>query len=390
MIKLTSASLALGIVKSIQEVYTASPKFLFGSFTDYWRLIEETGKLVKSPFFMATYTNSQTANKLVNTTLELAREIYLKKENIEMKPDLLEKNSFRNLLIFCKLILDNLRNNDRQSVESNPQKLIKEEIDMFSFLYGLIDHGLNDETILALLSFMTEFFHISPQDPHSEAYVRKSLDIIESIFLNKLNTKVRVEFFPIFLTEIKRIILLRNKVDIVTELLKNNRMGTQLWQQALKTTLKLTEFLVSNGDNWTEVVDLYESIIVQSVTRPKNMSSFNNDAYWISCSEMEVSLIESIYNVLLKNELAQNYDIKGRLIEIINKACTLNYSQYGYSLTTKNTISKLSISFLFDLSQSSQAGDQEIATPIMIKRCKQVLKNFIDDENNLGTMPLPK
>lgn len=135
--------------------------------------------------------------------------------------------------------------------------------------------------------------------------------------------------------------------------------------------------------------------------------------------EMDMKFINSIANTLVPSFALINYDLLWKLITILdfafsfhtkNPALTQSTSTYSGSYvrdaSSNAHISKITLEILFRISDISQdisldtgksQEDQtkklnltKFAAQKLILKCKNILKEYIYDENRSGNMPLPR
>ena len=145
----------------------------------------------------------------------------------------------------------------------------------------------------------------------------------------------------------------------------------------------------------------------------KNMKKSHKELVSKSSSEMKISIINFIVNVLLPNSLHIPKQMQIRLLILLDIGSSLeNESSNESSGSVTSSISKVCISNLFELCkyktpevlkreinvQNFNPDDYvkikekiaKMCTPILIKRCKEILKKFLADEIKSGAMPLSR
>ena len=128
---------------------------------------------------------------------------------------------------------------------------------------------------------------------------------------------------------------------------------------------------------------------------------------------MKISIINFIVNVLLPNSLHIPKEMQIKLLTLLDIGSSLEYESNNESTgSVTSSISKVCISNLFELcrfrtpeSLKMEINDNNLniedyvkikikiakmCTPILIKRCKEILKKFLADEIKSGSMPLSR
>ena len=154
-------------------------------------------------------------------------------------------------------------------------------------------------------------------------------------------------------------------------------------------------------------------IIRQRDSLFKNMKKSHKELVSKSSSEMKISIINFIVNILLPNSLHISKQMQIRLLILLDIGSSLeSESNNESSGSVASSISKVCISNLFELCrfktpevlkreinvQNFNPDDYvkikekiaKMCTPILIKRCKEILKKFLSDEIKSGAMPLSR
>ena len=164
---------------------------------------------------------------------------------------------------------------------------------------------------------------------------------------------------------------------------------------------------------WKVIIEAYDMIFRQRDSVFKNMKKSHKELVSKSSSEMKISIINFIVNILLPNSLHINKQMQIRLLILLDIGSSLeNESNNESSGSVTSSISKVCISNLFELCkfktpevlkreinvQNFNPDDYvkikekiaKMCTPILIKRCKEILKKFLADEIKSGSMPLSR
>jgi hypothetical protein len=198
-----------------------------------------------------------------------------------------------------------------------------------------------------------------------------------------------------------------------------------IWQYASDKMIKILTYVVvqNNKDRnydkynieeiWNVLIEAYDMIFRQRESVFKNMKKSYKEWVSNSSSEMKISIINFIVNVLLPNSLHIPKKMQIRLLILLDIGSSLeSESRNESSGSVTSSISKVCISNLFELckfktpeilkreinDQNFNADDYvkikekiaKMCTPILIKRCKEILKKFLADEIKSGSMPLSR
>ena len=198
-----------------------------------------------------------------------------------------------------------------------------------------------------------------------------------------------------------------------------------IWQYASDKMIKILTYVVvqNNKDRnydkynieeiWRVLIEAYDMIFRQRESVFKNLKNVHKELVSNSSSEMKISIINFIVNVLLPNSLHIQKEMQIRLLILLDIGSSLEYeSRNESSGSVTSSISKVCISNLFELCKfktpeilKREINDKnfnpddyvkikekiaKMCTPILIKRCKEILKKFLADEIKSGSMPLSR
>ena len=325
-----------------------------------------------------------------------------------------------------------------------------------------------EEIIILFSEFLTSYLIIDINNLHSEALCRKVLDQFVTFYTSEiLPLSIIQKTLPLFITKCRDLILLRQKSELVSTIFNvkeeynkitekkeasmNKKFGDYnnfffggflnetnfpkekfgdekndlIWQYASEKLIKiLTYIIVQNNKEqnyekynieeiWKAIIEAYDMIFRQRESVFKNMKKSHKELVSKSSSEMKISIINFIVNVLLPNSLHIPKQMQIRLLILLDIGSSLeNESNNESSGSVASSISKVCISNLFELCkfktpevlkreinvQNFNPDDYvkikekiaKMCTPILIKRCKEILKKFLSDEIKSGSMPLSR
>ena len=394
-------------------------------------------------------------NEVQNLILKYNHDIEKNKEDDDENEEKEEKNN--NIKIDLEqyeneLNIENQKNINNIEENDNKENYVETEVILISFSEFLITYLLIDINNL-----------------HSEALCRKVLDQFVTFYTNEiLPISIIQKTLPLFITKCRDLILLRQKSEIVTTIFTakeeykkrneknqinyNNNFGDfnnnfligglmggmnyskekfdhekkeLIWQYASEKLIKiLTYVIVQNNKEqnyekynieeiWKVIIEAYDMIFRQRESVFKNMKKSHKELVSKSSSEMKISIINFIVNVLLPNSLHIPKQMQIRLLILLDIGSSLeNEGNNESSGSVTSSISKVCISNLFELCkyktpevlkreinvQNFNPDDYvkikekiaKMCTPILIKRCKEILKKFLADEIKSGAMPLSR
>lgn len=334
-----------------------------------------------------------------------------------------------------------------------------------------------EDILVLFTEFLNSYLIIDINNLHSEALCRKCLDLFVQFYTNELlPISITKKTLPYFITKCRDLILLRQKSELVSTIfitkeeynqkIKSTKDGNKtfgnnfnndysnfiidemiesgtskyqknrysnnsdksfylIWQYASDKMIKILTYVVvqNNKDRnydkynieeiWTVLIEAYDMIFRQRESVFKNLKKSHKEWVSNSSSEMKISIINFIVNVLLPNSLHIPKEMQIRLLILLDIGSSLEYeSRNESSGSVTSSISKVCISNLFELCKfktpetlKREINDKnfnpddyvkikekiaKMCTPILIKRCKEILKKFLADEIKSGSMPLSR
>ena len=457
----------LNCILTIEESY---PELFYKYFNLFWCVYYEMSNFISNNYFYENFSDLAFESKMTSKILDNLRKLYLKKEFIEVT---LSSENFNNLLIIIRALINSVYYTQKNLNNDPPYNLLLDESNVFEFMKEIQKIIINDENnLMSYAKFLSSYLKIDLNNLHSEALCRKSLDMFLYLFTDQfLPFNIYKNYLPIFITNCKDIISLRNKIDYVTSLLEirerysqlkkkksanygnsfsnnfssiignntqdlnnQNQINTfpeisiiQLWHYSSEILIKILTFVISNNNKnknlnknnieniWECLIESYEIIFKQSENGYKTIPKNILDELIKSCQEMEISIINFIVNTLLPNSLYIKKTMQIQLLNLLDMGSNFDYSNQNTSSSTsslQSSISKVCISNLFELCKFKTEDNlkkeineknfdpsdyvkikvkiAKMCTPILIKRCKETLKKFLDDEIKSGSMPLSR
>ena len=347
--KLSTPKLASTLLNSLQEIYNSNSELFLNQFENIWKIYEEMGKFITSDFYLNNLCTMATSSKMVSNVLEILKEIFLKERNLKLKPDLLKGKNLENLLSFANNLIKSSRNSEGLQTITNPQRLLFDEKIIFEFIEKvskLLDYP---ESWKIFSDFLCSFIYFDINDPHSEAYCRKSLDIFESFFTQTMGLLVGTEetnlsinnYFldknKIFiitdfifenisklLIRVKELCSMRNKNEYVSILIKNNKTQIQLWHFSSSQLIKILSLILCQNPKKKEEENI----------KNKNIS-FNNSIQQNTFYYFTSKLNEK-ENLYLEDKINEIWDLSTKCFESI-----FEQSEIGYKNISKNLLEDL-------------------------------------------------
>lgn len=396
IMKMTTPELASSILKSVQEIYYSNNDLFLTYFEFIWQVYDEMGKFITTDFFLSQLCTMATGGKMVSNVLDILKEIFLKESNIEKKADLLQNGNIHNLLTFISNLIKSSKNSEGINSITIPQRLLVDEKNIFEFVDKLSKTLTKPDSWEIYCNFLSSYLKFDMTDNHTEALLRKSLELFDSFFSGSnpyVDTNFIKDYLPKLISEIKEIACLRNKNEYVGVLIKNNKTNMQLWHFAVFQLIKILTSVLCGGnkkddyasnyqnnyisnyntlvnvnvdvdseDNssnavnlnniWEATINCFETIFKQSEGGYKSISRNLLEELLKSCQEMEIQIINFIVNGLLPNSLKIPKEMQIKLLTLLDMGSNFDYNIFNMSSQTSSSsssISRVCISNLFAL-----------------------------------------
>ncbi len=393
IMRVTTPEIASSVLKALQEIYYSNLELFLAYFEEIWKVYDELGRFITTEFFLSSLCTMATSSKMVYNVLEILREIFLKESNIMKKSDLLEDKNLNNLLSFIFNLIKSSKNSEGIQSITNPQRLLGDEKQIFEFVEKISKILVSESAWKIYCSFLSSYLIFDVNEPHSEAHLRKSLELFENFFGGgniHLESNFIREYLPHLIQDVKEIACLRNKNEIVSVLIKNNKTQMQLWHIASFQLIKILSYILcgrnknredyntssnnylSNYNSevdalsieknseqevcfnpiWEATINCFESVFKQSEGGYKGITRTFLEELLKSCQEMEIQIINFIVNGLLPNSLKIPKEMQIKLLTLLDTGSNFDYNILNLSSqssSSSSNISKVCISNLFEL-----------------------------------------
>lgn len=361
-----TVSIITAVLKTIKELISCTQvaSLFFCKWNSSWALLESIEKR------FLTSTSLQIQYKQISIILEVLTLLYNTKfENI------FEDSSLSTLF---SIILSLLKSTTTET-QSQYNKLLPEQREIWEFtekiLYILIEKN-KDLAIFA--QFITNFINISPKD--NESFCRRALEIMEKMLENFFDKSER--FISGFLNAIEKILVSRFQVEVDN---LSGKVGIPIWYTAGESFLKILG-KVFYAPHYAKIADIYSGLINPSVNK---LGKNELDSLCKAAEDLDIRLINELTELLLTRPVADSQTLT-LYLEILNSGYESFYkSVHAQELTLQKTFTSTSFDCLLQLS-SAKSICADLACPILVSRCKEIIGKFSKDEKLSGQMPLPR
>lgn len=417
MISFSSPEVNIQILKSLNElqIEDSNPPIclLIEKLDYYWKIIDEMEKYLLSELFITKYIPTIDGLKLLFEIIDNFKKIFGNNKYIETYKNLLHTSNVEHFLKLMPIILSCSQKHDPKNFSSNPHKLMKIESEIFDFIDGCCEVATDDKSLSILYNYLFSFVSYDYEKPHTEALCKRSLLGLTTIYKN-INFPYEL-YLNDLISTIKKLLLLRSQNEYVESIIKYNKNNSPLLFQTVSEQLiiiiKIYIGKLTNESIWNSIINIYESVFKQTEVGYKSIQRQYQEELMKSSMEMEIQIINFIVNSLIPNSLFLSQELQSKLLKLLDMGCNLDYSSFSNNATA---ISKICISNLFTLCKYKSEKEirkeyQELVeektieelikikikiakmcTPILIKRCRDMMRKFLDDEIKSGAMPLSR
>ena len=412
----TTPNVVINVLKCVNQLTLTSNdvhynKLLMDNFNEYWNVMMAIETYIKSDAYRNKYSSSSTtlsssqANKLPFTIIESLILNISNESNYKYNGNLFSPEQIRKYTSLLSIMLNQFTIND---------------------IFTFIDKCTSIQTTHINL----EHFYIYCNDLLIYDYTKKiteqlSKRIIQSIILIYKNEHFDYsKHINDLLSKLKKFILYRGQNEYIEMMCKTISLRKDEKVFFFYTAHSLMELLtvlipkIHDETIWLNIINLFTSVFKQSEVGFKGINRVYQETVIRSSMEMEIEIINFIVDVLFPHSLFLSQQIQMKLLTLLDMGCNVDYSSYNYNTSlnvNSSTISQICILNLFELcsyksnedilkeNQTQIANFNEekqiefinmkikiakICTPILIKRCRDMLKKFLEDEIKSGAMPL--
>ena len=312
---------------------------------------------------------------------------------------------------------------------------------MFDFVEYLPSIYSKQESYTAYFSYLLDMLTFRMDDPHSDAFVRRALEIIKDfIILREMPAGLARVLVPQLYPRFAAVISLRFVNEACKTLLGNAKDAQPLWYDVGEKFVQISTYLVNpqmfkekyeenstaegklmptesfekrkkellenkelQGVVWENIIRLIKEMLKVSDSSLNALDKALAENVIKKSQDLDVTLINFILKVLLPSSEGLGKENQQELINLIDNGCTAFYSSFNSSSSSQNragdSLSKFCISTLLSLcANESEEGKfaeikrkiAAITTPVLINRCKAIFCRYMADEKRSGQVPLPK
>ena len=304
------------------------------------------------------------------------------------------------------LLLNGLLEATKLEATLSQCKILQEQKEVFDFLEKFSGFLLrNKGNLTTHLRFLLKFCKYDGQDSHSDAMCRRALQGLEAIIAKEPTCIVPVvnDILGVFED------LLIARYDPETLLLMNVtcKGGLPLFYVAGESFLRLLP-LVMKYNCWDKLLDLLSKLLIPDQSLLESISKTSLEDMMKTSEKLDIQICKAITDQLIPASMTMQSLIQVQLIDLLDKGCDNYYQVYrSYEFSVDESFSFACLAGLFELSRLREPTKEEEdkkpvaedplylkvakkTTPVLIKRCQELLQKFVNEEKEMGIMPLPK
>jgi len=103
---------------------------------------------------------------------------------------------------------------------NNPQRLLADEKTIFEFVESIGDNLTENDGVKVYFSYLENLLVYDTTDPHSEAYCRRSMDLVETFLSSKSKQNYLLEYLPKVIKKFQDICCYRNNSEFFEVLIR--------------------------------------------------------------------------------------------------------------------------------------------------------------------------
>lgn len=285
-------------------------------------------------------------------------------------------------------------------------RLLPEQREVFDFIDKLSEILLfNGVSLTSYLYFILRFCKYDNQDSHSDAVCRKAMLVLQNIAAKESSCLIPI--IADILKTYQNLLTLRFSNEAILLMNVTCKGAQPLWFVVGDSFLNLLPYIMKL-DCWEQMLEVLEHLLIPTDRIIGQLSKNNLEEIVRIGEALDIRIMEFVKKSMIPASMHLQPQIQWKLVSLLDSCCDNYYRTFhAQELSLQNSLSSVCLSGLFDLSRSRPATPEEeekksvaeepinlkIAkriTPVLISRCKDLLKRFANEERMMGQMPLPK
>lgn len=281
-------------------------------------------------------------------------------------------------------------------------RILPEQKEVFDFLDKLfLILAKNKLQLSSYLRFVLRLCKYDAQDSHSDAICRKALTSVESIAsqdpecLNSVINEV--------LSAFQSLLTLRFDNECLLLMNVTCKGAEPLYYIAAESFLKVMPNIMKLNC-WDKMLEVLEELLLPDEKVLARITKTSLEEVIRTNTAIDIQIIEFVKEQLIPASMAMPSNIQWKVIGLLDNGCDNYYQNIQiYDKINDKSFPFACLSGLFELCKAKPPKNgkeipedevyYEIAKktiPVLINRCKDIIKKFAEEEKILGIMPLSK
>lgn len=300
-----------------------------------------------------------------------------------------------------------------EGIHCDPTKIFAEEKLIFELIEYIASALAEHCSLAQYFDFLLQFLHFRPDIMHTDAFTRKAMEIFKNcITLQGIDMKLLKQLVPKLYEKLEDVAELRFDSGACKVLLANAQSSQSLWHVVIRYFVSISTFLVnpklceSTGnvnEKYVEEVEADKELeklawkcILQFINKVNDSSEGSLgrlskelvDPVVKINQELNSILLAFIGNILLPSSVELSRELQECLITLINSGCS----------SSGSFLSRFCMDTLLGLCAKENAGKLSemrrkmagLAAVALINKCKELLRQYIEDERSSKEAALPE
>jgi hypothetical protein len=366
-------SIITSVLKTLRELLMCSQvsALFYSKWQKSWELFESIDERLKTKSLHIQY-------KIIGIVLEVLTLVYSTSFDYPFEEPALN--------CLFSIIASLLKSTSAESALTSG-KLLPEQREIWDFSEKLLEILIkNQKNLYPFSNFLKNHLKITPDDSHSDIFCRKSLEILEKLFENHFEKCEN--FSHELLDSIETILFGRFNSDTFLATINIAKGFSPIWVQAGEFFLRVLPVIFRPG-YFSRILSTLSAIFSPNEKIIGKLGKSNLELLCKLAEDLDMRLACALTE-LLYEQIVEDQDILKAFIGVIDSGCESFYKiVHTQELTLQKALNNTCFSCLLKLS-SLQSKCADVASHVMVNRCREIIGKFCKEEKLSGMMPLPR
>jgi hypothetical protein len=304
------------------------------------------------------------------------------------------------------LLLNGLLEASKLEATLTQCKILQEQKEVFDFLEKFSGFLIKNKISLTThLRFLLKFCKYDGQDSHSDGLCRRALKGLEAI-IGKEPTCI-VPVVTDLLATFEDLLIARYNPETLLLMNVTCKGALPLFYVAGESFLNLLP-LIMKYNCWDKLLGLLSNLLLPEESLLETLSKTALEDMMKTSEKLDIQIAKAITEQLIPASMNMQNAVQKQLIDLLDKGCENYYQVYrSYEFSVDESFSFACLTGLFELSRVREPTQEEEdkkpvaedplylkvakkTTPVLVRRCQELLEKFVNEEKGMGIMPLPK